>query len=133
VRAHEQHLRLGSRDAVRSGRWYQGVRGFRSLANQTTGQWKRTLFDHADGAVVLVLHQHLSAEAVDFDERRTGLDHLAFRVPDYDALLAWQERLESLGVSCSHIADAPPRGGKVLTFRDPDGIALELFHRPPDP
>ncbi|MDQ3454886.1 MAG: hypothetical protein M3513_05390 [Actinomycetota bacterium] len=35
-----------------------------------------------------------------------------------------------MGVLHSPIADAPPRGGKVLSFQDPHGIAWELFFRP---
>lgn len=126
------HVTLSARDHDRSVGWYQEVLGFTPLASQTTEQWKRTLLDHADGGVILVLHEHLSDRSEEFDERRTGLDHMAFRVPDYESLLAWQERFESLSVAYSPIADAPPRGGKVLNFRDPDGIVLELFHRPRD-
>jgi len=75
-----------------------------------------------------VLHQHLTNDGEGFDERRTGLDHLSFKVADYDALLAWQKRLSALGVQHSPIAEAA-RGGLVISFRDPDGIALELFFR----
>ncbi len=47
-------------------------------------------------------------------------------------LLAWQERLSALGVPHSPITEAV-RGGLVISFRDPDGIALELFCRPQPP
>ena len=125
------HVTLSVRDHDRSLRWYEDVLGFRPLASETTDRWHRTLCGHPESGVVLVLHQHLPATDEDrFDERRTGLDHVAFAVSEPDDLLAWQERLSSLAVQHSPVADAPPRGGKVLNFRDPDGIALELFYRP---
>lgn len=44
----------------------------------------------------------------------------------------WQERLAELDVAYTPITDTG-RGGLALNFRDPDGIALEVFHRPQDP
>jgi hypothetical protein len=43
--------------------------------------------------------------------------------------VAWQERLAALEVSYTPITSTG-RGGLAIAFRDPDGIALELFFRP---
>ena len=61
-------------------------------------------------------------------KRRAGLDHVALRVADSGALRAWQERLSALEVPLSPVGETV-RGGLVLSLRDPDGIALELFCR----
>ena len=60
-----------------------------------------------------------------FDENRTGLDHLSFAVPSHDDLLAAVETLDAAGVAHDEIKDLG--SGWILEFRDPDGIALELF------
>ncbi len=128
------HVTLSVRDHDRSVGWYGEVLGFRPLASETTDRWRRTLCGHPESGTVLVLHQHLpTTDGGQFDERRVGLDHVAFAVSDPEDLLPWQERLSSLAVEHSPLTDAPPRGGKVLSFRDPDGIALEMFYRPPSP
>ena len=48
--------------------------------------------------------------------------------PDRAALESWILRLDELGVKHGGIVDAPYGSG--LSFRDPDGIALELFAPP---
>jgi catechol-2,3-dioxygenase len=60
-----------------------------------------------------------------FDERRIGLDHLAFTCRDRDELEAWQIRLSELGIDNGGIVDADYGSG--LSCRDPDNIALEFF------
>ncbi len=60
-----------------------------------------------------------------FDEDRVGLDHLSFRVADRDAVSAAAARLEELGVAHSGVKDLGR--AVLLEFRDPDGIALELY------
>ncbi len=122
------HVTLSVRDHDRSVGWYGEVLGFQPIMSETTDRWRRTGCVHPGSGTILVLHQHLANNGEGFDERRTGLDHLSFRVADYDALLAWQEQLSALGVRHSPIAEAA-RGGLVVSFRDPDGIALELFYR----
>jgi catechol-2,3-dioxygenase len=54
-----------------------------------------------------------------------GLDHLSFGVPDERALEAWRVTLDELGIPNSGIQDI--RYAKSITFRDPDGIPLEVF------
>jgi glyoxylase I family protein len=122
------HVTLSVRDNDRSVGWYGEVLGFQPLMSETTDRWRRTGCVHPGSGTILVLHQHLANHGDEFDERRTGLDHVSFQVADYDELLAWQERLSALGVPHSPITEAV-RGGLVISFRDPDGIALELFCR----
>jgi catechol-2,3-dioxygenase len=63
-----------------------------------------------------------------FQERRLGLDHVAFGVPDRAALEQWEKRLDELGIAHGDIVDA--HYGSAISFRDPDGIALEFFAPP---
>ena len=65
-----------------------------------------------------------------FDEHRTGLDHVAFSCQDGAELLAWADRLDELGIGHGAVKEAAYGSG--LSFRDPDGIALEFF-APPAP
>jgi hypothetical protein len=63
-----------------------------------------------------------------FDERRVGLDHLSLTATDEADLSTVEERLTGLGATFTPTQDAP--FGKILAFRDPDNIALELFYTP---
>jgi catechol 2,3-dioxygenase-like lactoylglutathione lyase family enzyme len=60
-----------------------------------------------------------------FDERRPGLDHLAFACKSFDELKLWSDRLDAIGAVRSEILSEPYGAG--LAFRDPDNVALELF------
>jgi glyoxylase I family protein len=72
------------------------------------------------------LHQHTTpAPDERFSEFRVGLDHVAFGVADRDELEKWTRRLDELGIEHGEIEDA--QYGSDVSFRDPDGIALEFF------
>ncbi|MFP5369566.1 MAG: VOC family protein [Actinomycetes bacterium] len=60
-----------------------------------------------------------------FDEDRVGLDHLSFAVADRGALQAAAARLDELGIPHGGVKDLGR--ALLLEFRDPDGIALELY------
>jgi glyoxylase I family protein len=60
-----------------------------------------------------------------FSEFRTGLDHLAFGVPDRAALSSFERKLEQLAATYTSTCETPL--GPVLVFRDPDGIQVEFF------
>ena len=82
------------------------------------------------GDTLLGLHEHSVDVAVDdtFTEYRVGLDHIGFGCADRDALVSWERQLDELGISHGGIVDA--HYGSGLSFRDPDGIALEFFAPP---
>jgi glyoxylase I family protein len=60
-----------------------------------------------------------------FDEDRVGLDHVSFSVRDREAVHLAAARLDALGVAHSGVKDLGR--AVLLEFRDPDGIALELY------
>jgi catechol-2,3-dioxygenase len=53
---------------------------------------------------------------------------VAFGVADRDELAKWATRLDELGIVHGGIKDRAYGSG--ISFRDPDGIALELFAPP---
>jgi catechol 2,3-dioxygenase-like lactoylglutathione lyase family enzyme len=60
-----------------------------------------------------------------FDENRTGLDHVSFRVDSRADLDAAAAMLDERGIAHAGVKDIG--AGHILEFRDPDGIALELY------
>ena len=81
------------------------------------------------GGTLLGLHQHTTVAPNErFSEYRVGLDHVAFGCASREELQKWAARLDELGIGHGSIKDAAYGSG--LSFRDPDGIALEFFAPP---
>lgn len=79
---------------------------------------------------LLGLHHHNEVRSGAFDERRIGLDHVAWSVAERRDLDTWADWLDRLAVPHSGVIDkAGSSPYSVVVFRDPDNIQLELFHR----
>jgi catechol-2,3-dioxygenase len=97
------------------------------VLDEDTGPFRHVVF--AVGGTLLGLHEFPEgARDEAFDPRRPGLDHVAFLSPDRRALDAWRERLTQLGIETGTVLDA--HYGSGLAFKDPDGLALEIFCAP---
>ena len=121
------HVALTVTDLSRSVPWYQRLIGADPVLDEDTGPFRHVVF--VVGDTLLGLHEFPEgASGAPFDERRVGLDHVAFACADRDQLVDWQTRLDDLGVPHGSIVDA--HYGSGLAFRDPDNIALEFFAPP---
>ena len=121
------HTAFSVRDAEASAAWLQRVLGLEELNRVEGDGWHGILLIHPASATLLEYQQHEAHRGERFDPRRTGLDHVGFQVPSRAALDDWLDHFEALGVEHSPIADRDY--GAVLTFRDTDGIQLEMFFR----
>ena len=127
--AHEgfHHLTVNVQDVDRSERWYGEVLGFERTRQIETDSFRRVILRHPESGATLGLNRHAAAVADEpFDERRAGLDHLAFRVSDRETLDAWVVRFDELGIPHSDVKPGAP-GSFMVVFRDPDGLQLEVY------
>ena len=121
------HVALTVRSLAVSVAWYQRIIGAEPALDEDTGPFRHVVF--AVGDTLLGLHEFPEGARDDqFDPRRPGLDHVAFLAPDRPSLDVWRERLTALGVETGTVLDA--HYGSGLAFKDPDGIALEIFTAP---
>ncbi|MCW0213919.1 MAG: VOC family protein [Pseudonocardia sp.] len=126
------HAAVTVTDLDRSTRWYSALFGAEPVLDEDeeAGDFHHTVFA-LDGGQLFGLHTHPAGPAGGgFDERRTGLDHVAFACADRAELQAWSAKLDELGIEHDGIKDA--HYGSGVSFRDPDNIALEFF-APPSP
>ncbi len=133
------HVALTVTDLDASAKWYSQVFDIKPQFDVPhPGGTGRVLTDD-EQKLAIVLHRHDANASEKFVETRTGLDHLGLMVSDRLELERWQDHLVDHGVERSDAADRPLTQapivdefyGSVLTFRDPDNIALELFCPPP--
>jgi len=127
------HVDLSVTDLAASEQWYREVFGAQPLfggRNDAHSLDVQYLIEPSSG-VVIGLEQHDDNPGSPFDEKRVGLDHLAFDVDSRAELDAWRDRLDELGIAHSDITEEEP--WDVLVFRDPDNIQLELFLLKVDP
>jgi glyoxylase I family protein len=114
------HTSLSVSDLDRSEQFYTAVLGLLRLADFGSVR----ILVHRPTSFLLALARHDGATGDRFTEMNTGLDHLGFSVSSRDELVAWEHRLDELGVEYTPIRDM--EFGAHLNFRDPDHIALEL-------
>ena len=122
------HVALTVRDLSVSAPWYSTLFDADPVLDEDTDpDMHHTVY--LVGNTLVGLHQHKQPAPVEtFSEFRVGLDHVAFGCTNRDELEKWSRRLDELGIEHGDIKDAAYGSG--LSFRDPDGIALELFAPP---
>jgi catechol-2,3-dioxygenase len=123
------HIALTVRDLAVSVPWYQSLFDSEPVIDEDTDPEMHHTVYLLGGGTLLGLHQHRTpAPEGAFSEYRIGLDHVAFGCDERSELEKWAGRLDELGIAHAGIKDAAYGSG--LSFRDPDGIPLELFAPP---
>lgn len=121
------HVAVTVSDLAASEAWYTRVLGVEPVLDQDTGPFRHIVYSL--GNTLLGIHGFPDLVSTEpFNERRPGLDHVAFGCASRDDLVEWEARLDELGVKHGGIVDADYGSG--LSFRDPDNIAFELFAPP---
>ncbi len=121
------HVALTVRDLGVSVPFYRELIGADPVLDEDTGPFRHVVF--AMGDTLLGLHLFPEGiEDVAHTPRRPGLDHVSFGCADRSELVAWERRLDEIGIEHGGIVDA--HYGSGLSFTDPDGLPLELFCPP---
>ncbi len=123
------HVAVTVTDLERSTSWYSELFGSAPVLDEdeTVGNFHHTVYV-IGGGQLFGLHTHPQPADGTFDEHRAGLDHISFGCADRAELQEWASRLDELGITHGGIVDAAYGSG--VSFRDPDGIALEFFAPP---
>ena len=122
------HVAVTVRDLKVSEPWYRRLIGADPALDEDTDAGYHHVVWAFDDGTLFGIHQHTRAADGTFTEFAPGLDHVGFGCASRDELEEWVGRLDNLGIEHGGIVDAPYGSG--LSFRDPDGIALEFFAPP---
>jgi glyoxylase I family protein len=121
------HVAVTVTDLDHSREWYTTLFGAQPVLDEDTGPFHHVVW--LLGSSLFGIHLHPAAgDGTTFDERRPGLDHVAFGCANRAELDEWATKLTSLGLEHGGVIDA--HYGSGLSFRDPDNIALEFFAPP---
>ena len=125
------HVSFSARDAEASAQWWARLLDLTEIDRVAEDGWHGILLLHPPSRTVIEFQQHNQNRGEAFDPRRTGFDHMGFKVDKRSDLDEWLAKFEQLGVTHSPIADRDYGG--VLTFKDPDGIQFEMFFKADHP
>ena len=122
------HVAVTVADLDVSVPWYSQLFTGNPVLDEDTGPFRHVVFA-IGGGQLFGLHTFPEPDWNGaFSPRRPGLDHVSFACVDRRELEGWQDRLDELGIKHGTIVDA--HYGSGLSFKDPDGIALEFFAPP---
>jgi glyoxylase I family protein len=126
------HAAFTVRDLEASVAWYVKVFGAVAPGDELP-HYGREWTGHAElvldqeSGLAIGLHHNEQNGGEEFDESRTGLDHLAIDVRTRENLEAWAAWLDHLGVAHSAIQSVTePLVYSTVVFRDIDNIQLEV-------
>jgi catechol-2,3-dioxygenase len=120
------HVAVTVKDLDVSRPWYEALIGAPPVLDKDEGPFHHVVW--SVGGTLLGIHQFPDPADGAFNERQVGLDHIAFGCANRAELEQWEAKLNDLGIKHGGIVDA--YYGSGLSFRDPDGIALEFFAPP---
>ena len=123
------HVAITVRDLSVSVPWYERLLDAQPVLDEDTDpDFHHSVYLLGNGTL-FGLHQHgTPAPAGQFSEYNVGLDHVGFGCANRAELEKWASKLDELGIEHGGIKDATYGSG--VSFRDPDGIALEFFAPP---
>ena len=130
------HLDLVVTDLKRSLAFYTellGPLGFTETSEIVGERGERVIYISGAGDPEVSLRERQSdAHAVPYDRYAVGIHHIAFAAADRDTV---DERAAWLRARAAEIESAPSEytyapGYYAVFFYDPDGIKLEIVHRP---
>ena len=123
------HVAVTVSDIEASGPWYRALIGADPVLDEhTDGGFRHLVWAFGNGTL-FGIHQHdRSISPGEFTELRAGLDHVGFGCETRAELQQWAGRLDDLGIAHGGVVEA--HYGSGLSFRDPDGVALEFFAPP---
>jgi glyoxylase I family protein len=119
------HVALICSDYARSKAFYTQTLGFRVIREVHRAErdsWKLDL--EVSPGVSLELFSFPSPPPRPSRPEAQGLRHLAFAVPDVDAVIA---TLEQRGVTCEPVRVDEFTDRRFTFFADPDGLPIELY------
>jgi glyoxylase I family protein len=119
------HVALICSDYARSKAFYTQTLGFRVIREvyrAGRNSWKLDL--EVSPGVSLELFSFPSPPPRPSRPEAQGLRHLAFAVPDVDAVIA---TLEQRGVACEPVRVDEFTDRRFTFFADPDGLPIELY------
>jgi catechol 2,3-dioxygenase-like lactoylglutathione lyase family enzyme len=124
------HLALVTPDMDATVRFYHGVLGMRLVATLMAGPMRHYFFEIAPGNCVAFFEWQgagtFRKPAGWRVEQPLQFDHVSFNLPDQEALLELQARLQEAGVEVTEEID---HGfAHSIYFTDPSGIALEATY-----
>ena len=123
------HVAFTVRDLSVSVPWYGHLFDADPVIDEDTDPNMHHTVYMIGNSTLIGLHQHENpAPDEQFSEFRVGLDHVGFGCANRGELETWARKLDELGVEHGGIKDAAYGSG--VSFRDPDGIALEFFAPP---
>lgn len=118
------HIAVTVSDLEVSTRFYERVLGMSPASSLDGPGLKRRLFA-LPGGTNLGLTQHSTPPTGPSTPFEPGLDHLGLAVRTIEDLQEWADHLTGLGIDHPGLVEAPY--GTALSFKDPDGTAMEFF------
>jgi catechol-2,3-dioxygenase len=109
------HVQLNVADVSRSVEWYRAVLGMEVMSEHGD---LAALRNRAARMVIVI------GPAERIDQSTSPIDHMAFAVPDGEALQAWADHLTAVGIE--HPGVVLELGKPSLQLVDPDGNEIEL-------
>ena len=121
--ANQHHIAVICSDWEKSKEFYMEKLGFALVQEVYRPEQDDYLRMLKQGDTVLELFIKPNAPRRPTNPEAMGLRHLAFRVDDVEAAVAW---LQSQGIETESIREDKYNGGRYVFFKDPDGLPLEL-------